>query len=90
MFCLVEGVIVYGMFVPEANRGFPITTPLNISHEIADHHLFWPIVALAASHLFSFFRNYLGGGEYRCTTAGALMSPPYARYIAAVFSDGRP
>jgi len=84
-FCLVLGIIVYGMFGQETNEGFPLVKLPNIYRLTADHHLYWPIVALAASHLFSYFRNYLGRGEYRRTIAGALMLAPYARIVPLCF-----
>lgn len=38
-------------------------------------------VALAASHLFSYFSNYLGRGEFRTTTPPELMFAPYGRIM---------
>jgi hypothetical protein len=37
--------------------------------------------AIAASHLFSFFGNFIAGGEYRRTSAGELMTRPYGRIV---------
>ena len=39
--------------------------------------------ALLGSHLFSFFFNFLGQGEYRCVVAGTMVERPYKR-IAVV------
>lgn len=39
------------------------------------------IGCIAASHLFSYFSNFIGSGEYRRTTAGDLMKRPYGRII---------
>ncbi|MGB5257181.1 MAG: DUF6498-containing protein [Woeseiaceae bacterium] len=39
------------------------------------------IGCIAASHLFSYFGNFIGGGEYRRTTAGDLMKRPYGRIV---------
>ena len=39
------------------------------------------LLAIAGSHLFSFFKNYIGGGENQRTTAAALMKRPYGRII---------
>jgi hypothetical protein len=46
----------------------------------------WPeiwvgFLALSASHLFSFFVNYLGGGEYRRTKVEDTMTQPYRRVV---------
>ena len=40
------------------------------------------IVAIFLSHLVSFFSNFVAAGEYRNTTARALMQRPYGRIIA--------
>ena len=49
--------------------------------------LFTPTVVLAisllaASHLFSFVKNFIIGGEYRRTHAAMLMMRPYGRIVA--------
>ena len=42
----------------------------------------WPaIAAIAASHMFSFFGNFIAGGEYRRTSASELMGRPYGRIV---------
>lgn len=42
--------------------------------------MFWVAVgAIALSHLFSFFVNFLGGGEYRRVSLSELMRRPYGR-----------
>lgn len=54
---------------------------------------FWiAVAAIGASHLFSFFNNYLGNGEYKHTSLFLLMQRPYGRivamHIAIVFGAG--
>lgn len=39
------------------------------------------IAAIAASHLFSFFTNFVAGDEYRRTNVRQLMQRPYGRII---------
>ncbi len=39
------------------------------------------LAAIAASHLFSFFGNFIAGEEYRRTSARELMQRPYGRII---------
>jgi len=39
------------------------------------------IAAITASHFFSFFANFIAGGEYRRTTVTELMRRPYGRII---------
>ncbi len=41
----------------------------------------WFILGVAASHLYSFYRNYLQGGEYRRVTLPELMEAPYPRVM---------
>lgn len=43
--------------------------------------LWMAIAAIAASHLFSFFGNFIAGGEYRRTSASKLMQRPYGRIV---------
>ena len=43
---------------------------------------FWiAVAAIFCSHLFSFFTNYIGRGEYQRVNVIALMSRPYGRII---------
>jgi hypothetical protein len=39
------------------------------------------LAAIAASHLYSFFTNFVAGGEHRRTTVSELMKRPYGRII---------
>lgn len=44
---------------------------------------FWiAVAAVFASHLFSFFTNYIGAGEYKKVSLFTLMHRPYGRIIA--------
>lgn len=43
--------------------------------------LWLAITAIAVSHLFSFFNNFIGGGEYLRTSASELMQRPYGRIV---------
>lgn len=49
----------------------------------------WAALGLLASHLYSFFANFIGKGEYRRTAAPMLMAAPYGRivilHIAIIF-----
>ena len=86
LFCLVHGVFVFVLFGHDAfgheSFGFGPFGPLeNIGEVFSQQHLWWGVVALAASHLWSFFVNYLGRGEYRRTAAIILMGQPYARVV---------
>lgn len=79
MFTLAHGAFVIDLFDQEpAHRGLDywkdipefITAPLALS-----------LAALAVSHLYSFFANYIGRGEWRTATVGEMMARPYGRII---------
>ena len=78
LFWLVHGVFVLTLPL-FASIGGESLTP-------TDGPTFGPIlfavVALAVSHGLSFWWNFLRGGEYRRTDAGALMFAPYGRLVA--------
>jgi len=44
--------------------------------------MLFAISLLAASHLFSFFRNFIAAGEYKRTHPATLMIRPYGRIVA--------
>jgi len=50
------------------------------------------VAAIFGSRLFSFFTNYIGGGEYNTSTLQALMLRPYGRivvmHLAILFGAG--
>ena len=82
-FCYGHGVFVLSMFgsggmLGSATEGVDDPT---ISALLTPEIRF-AIMALAISHLFSFFRNFIGGGEYRRTHAAMLMMRPYGRIVA--------
>lgn len=44
---------------------------------------FWiSVAAIFFSHLFSFFKNYIGRGEYKMVSVNLLMFRPYGRIVA--------
>jgi hypothetical protein len=91
LFCFVHGVFVFALFGhDEFGAHFGPFGPLgSLVTVFSQQHLWWAVATLAASHLFSFFVNYLGHGEYRRTFVVWLMFQPYARifilHIAILF-----
>lgn len=79
-FTVGHGVFVLsGMFGGESGgvQGLDVLAPaLNAART---YDLWLPIAALGASHLFSFFWNYLQRGEYLRASLSELMFKPYAR-----------
>jgi hypothetical protein len=80
-FCFVHGVFVFALLGQDTFAGGPIGGLGNLPRVFSEQHLWWAVAALAASHLYSFFINYLGRGEYRRTFVPLLMAQPYARVV---------
>ena len=81
MFTAIHGVFVFGLFGGKAYdpKGLSVLEPA--LRAAADFHLWLPAAALAASHLFSFFWNYLYRGGFRRAALSELMGRPYKRVI---------
>lgn len=87
MFTIGTGILVFALFGGAKYVDLPEYATLR--PDAAVHALMpefekvWlPSAALAASHLFSFFWNYLGRGEFRRARLLGLMLAPYLRVIA--------
>jgi hypothetical protein len=81
MFTLVHGIFVLAIFGGWSSQGstaLGLHTPLAAVRQTG---LGWAVAALVASHGFSFFHNYLAGGEYRRVGLPQLMFQPYSRVI---------
>lgn len=82
LFCLVHGVFIFVLFGHESFGNFGPLGPLtDLPQVFSQERMWWCVFALAASHLWSFFVNYLGRGEYRRTVVIVQMFQPYARII---------
>ncbi|HSP42394.1 MAG TPA: DUF6498-containing protein [Luteolibacter sp.] len=87
IFCLVHGMFVFVLLGGSAGNGGIICggPPPDGFTELVRGALdaggIWAALALVASHLFSFFHNYLGKGEYRRTAVPLLMAAPYGRVV---------
>ncbi|MHC4147654.1 MAG: DUF6498-containing protein [Planctomycetota bacterium] len=82
IFCGAHLVVVVGIFSD---------TPIILGAEfpLAEYWQasFWIAVAgIAGSHLYSFFMNYIGGGEYKTANLSLLMNRPYGRIFVMHFS----
>src|SRR4051812_4136686 len=59
----------------------PFLGVYDFTRVITEQHLWLCLAALTASHLISFFTNYIGRGEYRRTAITSQMFAPYPRII---------
>lgn len=82
IFCAVHGVFVFALLGGDGGElGMPLGNWGGRMSMLRETGALWGIVALAGSHLFSFFKNYLWGGEYQRVTLPQLMSSPYGRVV---------
>lgn len=83
MFCFVHGVFVFALLGSDGlmGGGEPFDVWNSSLTALREQHLVWAVLALAGSHLLSYFMNYLGKGEYRRVTLPVLMVQPYGRII---------
>jgi hypothetical protein len=83
MFCFVHGIFVFKLFgtenVATVASGSPIDGFQSIIANLFQSNGIIFVIAVIGSHMFSFFRNYLGGGEFGRTTPQKLMGAPYGR-----------
>ncbi len=81
MFTYVHGIFVIDFFGQDGMAG-DVANPTAFLWSLVDGNaLTVAALALAASHLVSFFVNYLFGGEYRRVKLGELMFAPYGRVV---------
>jgi hypothetical protein len=81
LFCFVHGTFIFAIFEHEGGGFGPFGGFQNLKYVFTEQHLWWGVVALAGSHLYSFFANFIGHGEYRRTAAPLLMFQPYSRIV---------
>jgi hypothetical protein len=88
MFTAIHGVFVFALFggkqYDQSIDG--LWTGAAALKAVTDYHLAIPLAALALSHLFSFFWNYLLRGEFRRAALSELMARPYSRVIVLHFT----
>ena len=79
IFTFAHGMFLFSMFGHGSmSEGALLGSALRALEE---WNLWLPLAALAASHLFSFFSNYLYRGEFRRGELSELMVQPYARIV---------
>jgi hypothetical protein len=71
-------VVLFGQSAFQSTAGPRLDMLLQI---VLENNLLVAVLALFASHGYSFITNYLRGGEYRRTTLSGLMSQPYGRVV---------
>ena len=76
-FCYGHGRFLFSLF---DKSHFPDSID-QLKDFLVQEHLVWGVAALAASHLASYFVNYLGRGEFRRTLPDRLMFQPYSRVV---------
>lgn len=84
-FCAGHGIFMISLFAPKSvsapDVGGFLPDPMGIVLLIQQQGLWIAVVALAASHGFSFLFNFFGRGEYRNAEVSKLMFAPYGRII---------
>jgi hypothetical protein len=78
MFAMVHGIFVLTLFGP---GGGAAPSPARFIAAVRDAGLGYGVLAIVLSHGFSFFHNYIAGGEFRRASLSQLMFQPYARVI---------
>jgi hypothetical protein len=87
MFTLVHGIFVVALFGGAEHGhladGVDFAGMPGMALQLMTSLGLWiPVIALAASHAFSFVWNFIVQGEYREAQPKALMTRPYGRVIA--------
>jgi len=81
IFTGVHGVFVFALFGgSESGGGLGLDAP-SLLTVVDEYHLYVALVALVASHGYSFVANYLMKGEYLTATTKELMAAPYGRVV---------
>lgn len=90
MFAIVSGGLCYWygyllvVFVDADHMPEDILDPRFLTlftDQIIDEGLVFCVIGFAISHMVSFFREYIGGGEYRRTVVLALFVAPLGRFV---------
>ena len=78
MFTMVHGIFVLELFGPGGNVR---PSPAHFVAAVSAAGVWYGVLAIVASHGFSFLHNYIAGGEFRRAALPQLMIQPYARVV---------
>lgn len=81
MFTAIHGLFVLVLFGGSGVRGADFPTVDSVVQLVAEYHLWLAVLAVFASHGYSFLTNYVAGQEYRRVTLQDLMRQPYGRVV---------
>lgn len=84
MFCFVHGIFVFALLGGKSGQmmtGSPFAMIGKMLPSAFASGGAWFALAIIFSHLFSFFTNYIGKGEFRRSSAPGLMGAPYGRIV---------
>ena len=85
-FCYGHGLVLAGTFTALEPHGRHMELGEILVKMFTDPVYLLSIAALFSEHLFSFFHNYIGKGEYHRADIGLLMVRPYGRiYVTHLF-----
>lgn len=85
-FCYGHGTFLASMF-PAGEGGGQFNSPGGVlGHMLTDPYALIAIGGIVVSHAYSYFHNYIGGGEYLHANVAELMTRPYKRiFVTQVF-----
>jgi Family of unknown function (DUF6498) len=89
MFCLVHGVFVFVLLGPNkatGGNGDPFVNIGNWFVSFSDTNIIWSVLAIIASHLYSYFHNYIGKNEFTKSTPAKLMHELHIVIILGAFA----
>ncbi|TWT46464.1 hypothetical protein Pla111_15600 [Botrimarina hoheduenensis] len=82
MFCMGHGAFIFSLLGgPERGEPTNLDQVFGSSRSVLHGPLLLTVGVLAASHLWSFIKNYLWGGEYRRVMLMTIMFRPYGRIV---------
>lgn len=84
MFCFVHGIFVFALLGQKSGvsgSSNPFEGMREMAGSVFGSNIKWFVIAIVASHVFSFFHHYIGKGEFRKLSPAELMHAPYGRIV---------